>query len=43
VWIHTGHVMCSWTHLDPSFIPIDSLDVSMISSFLYSTNFTDGI
>jgi hypothetical protein len=17
LWIHTGHVMCSWTHLDP--------------------------
>jgi hypothetical protein len=20
VWINTGHMMCSWTHLDPSFI-----------------------
>ena len=20
VWIHTGHVMCVWTHLDPFFI-----------------------
>ena len=22
LWTHNGHVMCSWTHLDPSFIPI---------------------
>jgi hypothetical protein len=21
LWIHKGHVMCSWTHLDPASIP----------------------